>query len=963
MSTLYIYPDNTQWGSIGNMTRYIDFSPMGGICAQTSSDEDSGSLWYVGVIMSIVASILSNFGLNVQKLSMNREAVIEFDRQRPYIRQPLWALGLSMIIFGAIGDFAALGFAAQSLITPVGGVTMVANVVFASFFLGETLTRKDIMATMVIVSGVALITVFASKKEACYTADDLIVLFQRWQFIVYTLVFTGSFFAFWYITRRASRKRRIYGDLSPQYLATKNLHRFGYPCLSGLIGAQDVLFAKATAELIKSSIKGENQLIYLSTWFIIVMMVACIFGQIHFLAMALKHFDAVYVVPVFQCFFISGSIIAGAVYYREFEEFTAAQGIGFLVALALTLIGVFLLSQRAIKTSPQSQTPAAKLKPLTRFRAAVNCVMFLNWRYKYPEWRAQRLKALEESSIAAPIAGTKTRTISSQTLITGFLDFASRHWLPSSRGADAGFQQIAEAMPGSALGMAMGIRRGRMMMVGGSQPGIGGRSASMPASTLGRSLVGVDVGDGGQGGHGEVEGEGKRGSAAASAPGSGLGKTVSPPRHVPMQGPKGRNGTPPVSSRSGGSTSRSTGSGTAGYRPYGMLHGYGPYGPGGDDAGVWDPRLELGQRMLPGFFMSGGHSHHPEVGMPQYGYGGMLSGGLSFEQQQMYDPHYLRRKEEEMRRFNRNVHNSDMLAPVPSSLGLAAGLSEVGGYLRRRFWSEHDDERSPRIPGGSPRDRTPRTGRSTSSAGGDEEREGLIVKGSNSNGGRKGGDGDGVGVGKNMGDVGGQTVVTVKNPVKNYELMAGRTNSTGEGGSSSPSTPPRARAVSSVLTQGPQFRSPGDTVLTPSNWRDGNIDPASPGANLGGRKKEKKKKKPLGGGLLQRCKAEMEESSGSTGTRNESKYQSAVTVTGTPRKSSFKNSGRGGSKKTNSEKRSAGLAREGDGAQGAQGADDPFALGSTLPLTVAKNVKGCKSSEKMKKGGQEEKEKDDPDDI
>ena len=30
-----------------------------------------------------------------------------------------------MIVFGSLGDFAALGFAAQSLITPVGGVTMV----------------------------------------------------------------------------------------------------------------------------------------------------------------------------------------------------------------------------------------------------------------------------------------------------------------------------------------------------------------------------------------------------------------------------------------------------------------------------------------------------------------------------------------------------------------------------------------------------------------------------------------------------------------------------------------------------------------------------------------------------------------------------------------------------------------------------------------------------------------------
>lgn len=38
-------------------------------------------------------------------------------------------------------DFAALGFLPQSLATPVGGSTMVANVVFASLFLKEKFSR------------------------------------------------------------------------------------------------------------------------------------------------------------------------------------------------------------------------------------------------------------------------------------------------------------------------------------------------------------------------------------------------------------------------------------------------------------------------------------------------------------------------------------------------------------------------------------------------------------------------------------------------------------------------------------------------------------------------------------------------------------------------------------------------------------------------------------------------------
>ena len=47
-----------------------------------------------------------------------------------------------MVVVGSLGDFAALGFAPQTLVTPVGGFTMVANVVFARFFLKEAFVHR-----------------------------------------------------------------------------------------------------------------------------------------------------------------------------------------------------------------------------------------------------------------------------------------------------------------------------------------------------------------------------------------------------------------------------------------------------------------------------------------------------------------------------------------------------------------------------------------------------------------------------------------------------------------------------------------------------------------------------------------------------------------------------------------------------------------------------------------------------
>lgn len=42
-------------------------------------------------------------------------------------------------------------------------------------------------------------------------------------------------------------------------------------------------------------------------------------------ALALSMFDALYVVPVFQCFFIGVSTLGGATYFQEFNNFSVSR--------------------------------------------------------------------------------------------------------------------------------------------------------------------------------------------------------------------------------------------------------------------------------------------------------------------------------------------------------------------------------------------------------------------------------------------------------------------------------------------------------------------------------------------------------------------------------------------------------------------------------------------------------------
>lgn len=63
-----------------------------------SSQSTTSSLWYVGVIVSVVGSICTNMGVNLQKYSFMNEAKRAIKLKRSYLRQPFWVIGMSLTV-------------------------------------------------------------------------------------------------------------------------------------------------------------------------------------------------------------------------------------------------------------------------------------------------------------------------------------------------------------------------------------------------------------------------------------------------------------------------------------------------------------------------------------------------------------------------------------------------------------------------------------------------------------------------------------------------------------------------------------------------------------------------------------------------------------------------------------------------------------------------------------------------
>ena len=69
-------------------------------------------------------------------------------------------------------DIVAFGNAPQSLVAPLAGFAIVVNQMMAPCFLPESLTKMDIISSLVIVVGCVATTAFGSHNSATYDLRD-----------------------------------------------------------------------------------------------------------------------------------------------------------------------------------------------------------------------------------------------------------------------------------------------------------------------------------------------------------------------------------------------------------------------------------------------------------------------------------------------------------------------------------------------------------------------------------------------------------------------------------------------------------------------------------------------------------------------------------------------------------------------------------------------------------------------
>jgi len=107
--------------------------------------------------------------------------------KKTYVKR-LWMLGFVGISLASLLDLFALGFAPQSLVAPLGALTMVLNAYVAPCMHGEEVRAIVLFATFVIVTGCVMAVATASHDNTVCSPAALESMYRSYTFLGIILV-------------------------------------------------------------------------------------------------------------------------------------------------------------------------------------------------------------------------------------------------------------------------------------------------------------------------------------------------------------------------------------------------------------------------------------------------------------------------------------------------------------------------------------------------------------------------------------------------------------------------------------------------------------------------------------------------------------------------------------------------------------------------------------------------------
>ena len=260
-----------------------------------------------------------------------------------FMQMPWWWAGILFIVGGEVGNLIAYGYAPAAIVTPIGSVGVVTNVLLTTFVLKEPITKRILFGAACVIVGIIIVVVYAPLTVVTITPDNI------WPSVLYTWHFLA--YLLWILV--------MILILYPTSLRYGKKYVWVYVGLCAVIASLNVVTAKIFSTFVKNTVEhGWEVGGFLGPWpygVLIVMIVSCVIAM-GYVNKAMITFGNSQVVPVYFALFTVSGVGSAAWVFYEFNCFdNQKQGVLFFVGIFIAISGVFLVSIGAKKINPQEQ--------------------------------------------------------------------------------------------------------------------------------------------------------------------------------------------------------------------------------------------------------------------------------------------------------------------------------------------------------------------------------------------------------------------------------------------------------------------------------------------------------------------------------------------------------------------------------------------------------------------------------
>ena len=229
-----------------------------------------------------------------------------------------------------VGNVVAYGYAPASIVTPMGAVGVLTNVVITTYVLREPFSKWNLLGVFGVVGGIIMVVYYAPKATIILHADTIWRdLIATPQFLAYAIVFVTLLAFLLSIGRK-------YGEKSV----------FVYVGTCSVIASLTIVASKTFSTIVAESLAAGDgsHWKYPAPYVSLLLMVGTAVVSMGYVNSAMMHFGNSIVVPTYYAMFTISSVAAVALVYREFDCMTElGPALAFGGGLILTVLGVCLL--------------------------------------------------------------------------------------------------------------------------------------------------------------------------------------------------------------------------------------------------------------------------------------------------------------------------------------------------------------------------------------------------------------------------------------------------------------------------------------------------------------------------------------------------------------------------------------------------------------------------------------------